>query len=142
MARKEAEDREFFTYSLIYSNKLAYLPGFFSIQVLLHDHSQITGLQGERAFLVTPHYHFHPLHRHLGIRRAITAESSPLHIGSSPTRTGNLWFPSATALVYGNSPPKSHEEDYLNQTFSKNLQKYLQMNSFLKLAALLKINFY
>ena len=28
------------------------------------------------------------------ISRAITAENSPLHIGSSRTQTGNLWFPS------------------------------------------------
>ena len=26
-----------------------------------------------------------------------------------------------TVPVYGNSPPKSHEKGYLNQTFSKNL---------------------
>ena len=32
----------------------------------------------------------HPLHRQLDISRAITAESSPLHIGSSRTWTGNL----------------------------------------------------
>ena len=50
--------------------------------------------EGGGYFLI-PHYHFHPLHRHLYIDRAITAESSPLHIGSSRTRTGNLWFPSA-----------------------------------------------
>ena len=31
----------------------------------------------ERHFSLTPHYHFHPFHRHLGISRAITAESSP-----------------------------------------------------------------
>ena len=37
-----------------------------------------------------------PLHRHLEISRAITPESSPLHIASSQTRTENLWFPSAT----------------------------------------------
>ena len=30
-----------------------------------------------------------------------------------------------TLLVYGNNPPKSHEKDYLNQTFSKNLEKYV-----------------
>ena len=42
------------------------------------------------------YYHFHPLHRHLDISRAITAESSPLHIASSRTRTGNFWFPSAS----------------------------------------------
>ena len=37
-------------------------------------------------------YHFHPLHRHLDISRKITTESSPLHIASSRTRTGNLSF--------------------------------------------------
>ena len=31
---------------------------------------------------LTPLYHFHSLRRHLDISRAITAESSPLHIGS------------------------------------------------------------
>ena len=41
-----------------------------------------------------PHYHLHPLHRHLYISRAITAESSPLHIASSRIQTGNLLFPS------------------------------------------------
>ena len=70
---------------------------FFSIWVFFHDHSRITGLQGKgEGISVTPHYHFHPLHRHLDISRAITAESSPLHIASSRTRTGNLWFPSAS----------------------------------------------
>ena len=54
-----------------------------------------TAGEGEGISL-TPHYHFHPLHRHLDINRAITAESSPLHIASSRTRTGNLWFPSAS----------------------------------------------
>ena len=32
----------------------------------------------------------------LNINQAITAESSPLHIASNRTRTGNLWFPSAS----------------------------------------------
>ena len=45
---------------------------------------------------LTHHYHFHPLHRHLDISQAITAESPALHIGSSRTRTGNLCFPSAS----------------------------------------------
>ena len=56
-----------------------------------------------RGISLTPHYHFHPLHRHLDISRAITAESSPLHIGSNRTRTGNLWFPRASRqpLSYG-----------------------------------------
>ena len=30
-----------------------------------------------------------------------------------------------TVLVYGNSLPKSHEKGYLNQTFSKILEKYV-----------------
>ena len=65
---------------------------FFCIWVFCHNHSWITRLQGKgEGISVTPHYHFHPLQRHLDIRRAITAESSPLHIGSSRTRTGNLW---------------------------------------------------
>ena len=57
---------------------------FFSIWVFAHDHSRITGLQGKgEGISLTPHYHFHPLHRHFDISRAITAESSPLHIASS-----------------------------------------------------------
>ena len=39
---------------------------------------------------LTPPYHFHPLHRHLDISRAITTDGSSLHIGSSWTRSGNL----------------------------------------------------
>ena len=31
-------------------------------------------------FFLTPHYHYYPLHRHLDIGRAITAESSLLYI--------------------------------------------------------------
>ena len=38
---------------------------------------------------LTPHYYFHPLHRHLDNSWAITAESSSLHIASSlKTMTG------------------------------------------------------
>ena len=70
---------------------------FFSIWVFFCEHSRFTGQQGmgEGVYL-TPLYHFHPLHRHLDISWAITTESSPLHIASSQTRTGNLWFPSAS----------------------------------------------
>ena len=38
-----------------------------------------------------------PAHRHLGISWAITAECLPLRIASSWTRTGKLWFPSASS---------------------------------------------
>ena len=61
---------------------------FFSIWVLFHGHSRITGLQGKgEGIPLTPHYHFHQLHRHLDISQAITTKSSPLHIASSWTRT-------------------------------------------------------
>ena len=50
---------------------------FFSIWDFFHEHSWITGLQEKREGIsLTPNYHFHPLHRHLHISRAITAESS------------------------------------------------------------------
>ena len=67
---------------------------FFSIWVFLHEHWQITGLQGMgEGISLTPHHHFHPFHRHLDISRAITEESSPLQKASSRTRTGNFVFP-------------------------------------------------
>ena len=56
----------------------------------------VWGGGGGGGYNLTPLYHFQPLHRHLDIRRAMTAESSPLHIASSQTRTGNLWFPSTS----------------------------------------------
>ena len=62
---------------------------FVSIWVFFHDHLRITWLQGKSGgggISLTPLYHFHPLHRHRDISRAITAESSPLHVGSSRTR--------------------------------------------------------
>ena len=64
---------------------------FFSIWVFFHEYSRITGLQGqEEGISLTPHYQFHPLHRHLDISWAITTETSPLHIASSRTRAGKL----------------------------------------------------
>ena len=70
---------------------------FFSIWAFFHNYSRITGLQEKgEAISLTPNYHFHPLLRHLDISRAITAEISPLHIASSRTRTGNLWFRSGS----------------------------------------------
>ena len=59
---------------------------FFYVWVFLHEHSQITGLQGKgEGILLTLHYYFHLLHRHLDISQVITAESTPLHIASSRT---------------------------------------------------------
>ena len=73
---------------------------FLFIWVFFHELSQITGLQGKgESISLTPHYHFQPLHRHLDISRAITAEVSPLHIASCRSRTRSLWFPSASLLL-------------------------------------------
>ena len=47
-----------------------FLSGFF-----FHEHSRITGLQGKGEGILTPHYQFHTLHRHLDISRAINAEN-------------------------------------------------------------------
>ena len=70
---------------------------FSSIWVFIHEHSRITGLQGKRkGIFLTSDYHFHMLHRHLDISLGITAQSSPLHIADSRTRTGKIWFPSAS----------------------------------------------
>ena len=67
--------------------------------------SRITGLQGKgKGSSLTPHYHLHPLYRHLDTNWAITAVSSPLHIASSRTRTGNLSFPSASRLPLSYAP--------------------------------------
>ena len=56
-----------------------------------HEHSRSTGLQGKwEVISVTLHYHSDPLYRHLDISWAITAESLPLHIAGSWTRTANF----------------------------------------------------
>lgn len=68
-----------------------------------------------RGHFVTPHYHFHPLLKHLHIGQATTAESSPLHITSDRPRTGGPWFPSASRwrLSY---PPWLSESHVLGET--------------------------
>ena len=71
-----------------------YICIFFLSGFSFHKHSRIAGVQG-RGVGIKSHYHFHLLHRRLHISRTITAESSPLHIASSRTRTGSLWFPNA-----------------------------------------------
>ena len=70
---------------------------FFSIWVFFHEHSQFAGQQEKgETISFTPLFRLHPFHRHLDITWAITTESSPLHITSSPTWTGSLWFRSAS----------------------------------------------
>ena len=58
-----------------------------------HGHSRIAGLKRmSRDISLTPHYHFRLLHRHLDVSLAITAESSPLNIGSIWSQTGTFSF--------------------------------------------------
>ena len=57
-----------------------FLSGFSSRPSMNHRTAGVGG-----GHFLTPDYHFHPLHRHSDISRVITAESSPLHIGSSWT---------------------------------------------------------
>ena len=60
-----------------------YMNFFISIWVFFHDHSRITGLQGKGAGISLPtHFHFHLLHKHLDISRAITAERLPSRLES------------------------------------------------------------
>ena len=67
---------------------------YHNIFFFFHEHSWFTGQQGKGEVIsLIPLYYFHLLHRHLD-SQAITAESSPLHIATSRTRIGNLWFPS------------------------------------------------
>ena len=60
-----------------------------SVWVFFHEDSRIIGLQGKgkEIFILSPHYHFQPLHRNLDISQEINAENSLLHIASSRT----LW---------------------------------------------------
>ena len=71
---------------------------FFLYVFFSHEHLQIiTGQKGKGDIIsLIPPYHFHPLHKHLYINRAITAESSSLHIASRWTQTRNPSLPSAS----------------------------------------------
>ena len=48
-------------------------------------------MKGEGISL-TPHCHFHPLHKHLDVSRVVAAENLSLHIASSRTQTRNLIY--------------------------------------------------
>ena len=70
--------------------------GLYVTTMYVNHYSRITWLQEKgKGISLTPHYPFHSLHWQLGIRRVITAASSPLHKGSRRNRAGNFWFPSA-----------------------------------------------
>ena len=71
----------------------------------IHESQDCRGRGRACFYLLTTNFHL--LHRHLDISRLITAESLPLHIASSQTRTGNLWFLRASRqpLSYAASSP-------------------------------------
>ena len=96
---------------------------------LSHDSwlvSWLTGLQGKGrgATSLTPPYHFHPLHRHSDITRAITAKSSPLCVTSSRARTGNLWFPN-----YKSVTTKLRALKYFNISYTETNDKIREITS-------------
>ena len=76
----------------------------FFIWVFFHEHLRFTGQQGKgEGIYLTSLYHFHSPHGPLDISCAIAAESSPLHIVSSRTRTRNFCFPReilSAAILY------------------------------------------
>ena len=100
-------------FNKIYNFLFLFCFAFFFIWVFFHEHSLFTGQQrkGESIFL-TPLYHFHLLHRHLGISQAITVESSSLHIASSRNQTGNLWFPSASRQPLSYAPLNPNQSGF------------------------------
>ena len=69
-----------------------FLPGFSLTNI--HEPQDRKGRERVHLQLLTTTSN--SLTEHLDISRKITAESSPLHIASSRTRTRNLWFPSAS----------------------------------------------
>ena len=86
---------------------------FFAVWVFFDEHWRITGLQGKgEGISLTPHYHFRSLHRHLDISRVITTGSSPLHIASRRSQTGNFWFPRASHESLSCAPSKIMSKIY------------------------------
>ena len=55
-------------------------------------HNSLESRERRRLIFLSHLCHFHLLYRPLDTNRAITSENSPLHIVSSLTWTGNLWF--------------------------------------------------
>ena len=91
--KSRAETIHLLNYLKTYSR--TYLYFFFYVSFLSRTFTNHrTAGEGEGISL-TPHYHFHPLHRHLDISWAVTTESSLLHIASCRNRSWNL-FPSAS----------------------------------------------
>ena len=82
----------FFYRYFLQLSRLFFYPGFSSRGFTIHS---TAGERGE-AISLTPLYNLQMPHRYLDINRVVTAASSALHMTSSRTRTGNLWFPSAS----------------------------------------------
>ena len=68
----------------------------------------------------------YPLHRHLDIIRAITAENFPLHIASSQARTGSLWFSERKSLT---TKLRALENLIFYDVFKRNRSKSIHLNS-------------
>ena len=65
----------------------------FHLAFFFRDYSQFRGQQVKGGALsLYPFYHFHPLHKQLGISWVIAAESSPLRITGRRNRKRNLWY--------------------------------------------------
>ena len=88
----------FTRYSLVFFFYLGFLSRTFMIY-------RTAGEGGANS--LSPLYHFLPLHRHLDISRAITTESSPLHIASSRTRAQEPLFSERKSLT-----TKLHTPDF------------------------------
>ena len=58
-----------------------------------HKHSRITGLQGKgEGISLTPHYHFHPLHRHLDISPCFANQWTGFMWSGPPSRKSSAAF--------------------------------------------------
>ena len=108
-------------YMYVYNDNLFFYLGFLSRTFTIHR----TAGEGVGYFFNSSlrFYHFHPLHRHLDISRAITAESSPLHLSSSWTRTENLWIPSAIDIS-NNDNENNNDNNNIDGNHSKSGDNY------------------
>ena len=110
--------------------------------VFFHKHSRTFSNYSRRkgGISLIPHYHFHPLHIHLDISRAITAESLPLHIPSSRTQTGALFRKFHTPLVSepGTSLIKQNDNAETRDDFA--FQKWKKSKRFSAVNPLSRLN--